>query len=85
MSTPTGQGSKIFALITLAPFVIFCITGWASGKFDASRWFRTDGGFDNLALYLSVLLWANCGYEYSGFLASTFALNGGVGWNQHKH
>lgn len=65
-----GHGSKIFSLLTLFPFVIFIILGFASGKFNAARWFSTEGEWD-VSLYLSVLLWANCGYEYSGFVAST--------------
>jgi amino acid transporter len=66
-----GHGSKIFSLLTLAPFVVFIILGFACGHFNASKWFSTEGEWD-IALYLSVLLWANCGYEYSGFVASTF-------------
>lgn len=65
-----GHGSKVFSFLTLLPFIIFIILGFASGKFQPSKLISTEGTWD-ISLYLSVLLWANCGYEYSGFVAST--------------
>jgi len=69
MST-MGHFSKMFSAIALLPFVIFFAAGFASPSFTPDNWLITtrEDGWD-VPLYLSVLLWATCGFEYSGFLA----------------
>ncbi|KAL6063441.1 proline dehydrogenase [Balamuthia mandrillaris] len=67
-----GNSSSILTMITLVPFGIFVVLGYSSDSFDFSRLLATsrdDGKPWDLALYLSVLVWATCGFEYSGFLA----------------
>eukprot|EP01087_Luapelamoeba_hula_P020671 TRINITY_DN7096_c0_g1_i1.p1 TRINITY_DN7096_c0_g1~~TRINITY_DN7096_c0_g1_i1.p1 ORF type:complete len:574 (-),score=79.81 TRINITY_DN7096_c0_g1_i1:186-1907(-) len=67
-----GNASTVLTCLTLVPFGIYFIAGFFSDNFDASMWIQTDmtnGGEWDIALYLSVLVWATCAYEYSGFLA----------------
>lgn len=67
-----GNSAKILTILTLLPFVLFVILGFASKEFDGSRLASTKHPDPDYPLYFSVLLWSMCGYEYSGFLASTF-------------
>jgi amino acid transporter len=65
-----GTAAKIFTILALLPFVFFVFAGFGSSQFDPEHWFKTSNGQEwNLGLYLSVLVWATCGFEYSGFLA----------------
>lgn len=64
-----GNASKIFSLVTLLPFAVFVGAGLFSPKLDWSVLWHTEGSWEYASLYLSVLIWATCGYEYSGFLA----------------
>lgn len=73
-----GVGSQILTLATLLPFVVFVITGFACGKFDVTKTVSTQFEEPDYALFFSVLLWAMCGYEYSGFLASKLHPNNGL-------
>jgi len=66
-----GNSAKILTLLTLLPFILFVILGFASKEFEGSRIASTTHPEPDYALYFSVLLWSMCGYEYSGFLAST--------------
>lgn len=66
-----GNSAKILTLLTLAPFVLFVIFGFASKEFQASRLGSTKHAEPDYSLYFSTLIWSMCGYEYSGFLAST--------------
>lgn len=65
-----GHASKLFAVLALLPFCIFFVSGFFSSSFDPSIWFVTTKDEWDLPLYLSVLVWCTCGYEYSGFLAA---------------
>jgi amino acid transporter len=62
-----GNSSKIFSAATLAPFIIYTILAFSAPQFTTGPWFVTYGTWDP-GLYLSVLIWATCGYEYAGFL-----------------
>jgi amino acid transporter len=62
-----GNSSKVFTLLTLIPFGILIVFASISPDFDPNRWMVTEGDWD-AGLYLSVLIWATCGYEYAGFL-----------------
>lgn len=64
-----GHFSKIFSALALLPFVIFVAAGFFSDRFDPHAWVETAKDEWDVPLYLSVLLWATCGFEYSGFLA----------------
>lgn len=68
-----GNSAKVLTLLTLAPFIIFTILGFASKEFVGSRLKSTEHADPDYALYFSVLLWSMCGYEYSGFLASAYS------------
>jgi amino acid transporter len=65
-----GNSAKILTLLTLSPFVLFVILGFASKEFDGARLGSTKHAEPDYPLYFSVLLWSMCGYEYSGFLAN---------------
>jgi amino acid transporter len=65
-----GIASNVFGILTLAPFLLFVIIGIAYGNPDTSIWFHKESDYVDLPLYLSVLIWACCGYEYAGFLAA---------------
>lgn len=67
-----GNSAKVLTLMTLIPFALFVCLGFASKEFDGSRIGSTKHSDPDYPLYFSVLLWSMCGYEYSGFLASTF-------------
>jgi amino acid transporter len=67
-----GNSAKILTILTLAPFVLFVILGFASKEFEGSRLGSTKHHDPDYALFFSVLLWSMCGYEYSGFLASAY-------------
>jgi amino acid transporter len=66
--------SQIFSLSSLFPFVLFVILGLFSSRFSFSSLVETSPRQTNVGLYLSVLIWATCGYEYSGFLAGIYFL-----------
>lgn len=66
-----GNSAKVLTLLTLLPFVLFVILGFASKEFEGSRLGSTHHPEPDYPLYFSVLLWSMCGYEYSGFFAST--------------
>lgn len=63
--------SQLFSLSSLFPFVLFVILGLSSPQFSLSSLIQTSERKTDVGLYLSVLIWATCGYEYSGFLAGT--------------
>jgi len=66
-----GGVSTILSIVTLLPFAIYVASGFVSSELDFSRWIQTDMDGDgdwDLALYLSVLVWCTCAYEYAGFL-----------------
>ena len=67
-----GNSAKILTLLTLLPCILFVILGFASKEFEGHRLASTKHPEPDYALYFSVLLWSMCGYEYSGFLASTY-------------
>lgn len=71
-----GNSAKILTIMTLIPFALFVILGFASKEFEGSRIGSTYHADPDYSLYFSVLLWSMCGYEYSGFLASTFSKGG---------
>lgn len=72
--TVIEKSMKFLTLGTLIPFLIYTIAGFASDKLDVNRLGQTSF-FDyeekkpQVELYTSVLLWATCGYEYTGFMA----------------
>lgn len=66
-----GNSAKVLTLMTLIPFALFVAFGFASKEFEGSRIGSTHHVAPDYPQYFSVLLWSMCGYEYSGFLAST--------------
>lgn len=61
--------SQFFSLSSLFPFVLFIILALFSSHFSFATLVDTSDRKSDVGLYLSVLIWATCGYEYSGFLA----------------
>jgi amino acid transporter len=63
------KSSQFFSLSSLFPFVLFVILGLFSSHFTPANLVDASERKTDWGLYLSVLIWATCGYEYSGFLA----------------
>jgi amino acid transporter len=63
--------SQFFSLSSLFPFVLFIILALFSSHFSFATLVDTSDRKSDVGLYLSVLIWATCGYEYSGFLAGS--------------
>lgn len=65
-----GNASSVLSVLTLFPFAIFTLFALISKEFEPKYWFDIEQEQEwNINLYISVLIWATCGYEYSGFLA----------------
>lgn len=63
-----ANSSSILTFITILPFVIFVATGFSVPTFNPRVWLSTEGEWQ-IGEYLSVLLWATCGFEFAGFMA----------------
>jgi len=64
-----GNASKVFSVVSLLPFAVFVGAGLFSEKLNFNALLDREGHWEEASLYLSVLIWCTCGYEYSGFLA----------------
>ena len=64
-----GISSTLFSILALLPFLIFFVLGFLYEDFQPSRLLITEGEW-NTGLYLSVLVWSTCGYDYAGFLGT---------------
>jgi amino acid transporter len=63
-----ANSSSVLTFITILPFVVFVGTGLSVPTFNPQIWISTQGEW-KIGEYLSVLLWATCGFEFAGFLA----------------
>lgn len=73
-----GRFTQVCVVSAMLPFIILFGAQFFSDNFNARRWGETTMGSHGEAdytLWASVLVWATCGYEYSGFLAEQVHLS----------
>ena len=70
------KASTLLYVLTMTPFILFCLVGFSVADFKGDVLLRR-AKIDPMApssdfgLFLSVLVWATHGYEYSGALAGS--------------